>query len=81
MKIVDDEILENSLKERNELLKNPTLYGALEYAEKYNIPYVHEIALLAGLHKARLHIDFITEEEKEKSRQWLKERGFKEKLF
>ena len=50
-------------------------------SEKYNIPYVHEIALLAGLHKARLHIDFITEEEKEQSRQWLKERGFKEKLF
>lgn len=77
MKIVDDEILEDMLRERNKLLKNPTLYGALEYATKHNIPYVHEISLLAGLHKARLYVDFITEDEKEKSRQWLKERGFK----
>ena len=40
-----------------------------------------EISLLAGLHKARLYANEITSEEKEISRQWLKDNGFTENIF
>lgn len=63
------------------LLKNPSIEKAKEYCEKYGIPFKTDIAMLAGLHKARLYTVFITDEEKALSRKWLKENGFKETIF
>ena len=74
--------IQKFLKDRKEVLKSLDLEEAKKYCFKYGIPLPStEISLLAGLHKARLYANEITAEEKEISRQWLKENGFSENIF
>ena len=75
-------IIKRFLKDRKKVLKSLDLEKAKKYCFKYGIPLPSsEIALLAGLHKARLYANEITAEEKEISRQWLKDNGFTENIF
>jgi hypothetical protein len=68
--------------ERNAALRSLDRNKIEAYARKYgiNLPK-DEIVFWAGIHKARLQITSFTEEEREVSRRWLKEHGFRESMF
>lgn len=74
--------LKKFIKERDLLLSHldsPDYEEIRNHCKKYKIPMPdNSIAILAGLHKARLYVtsEIITDEMKEKSVQWLKEHGF-----
>lgn len=69
-------------KDRDEALKSLDIEKIRKYCLKYKIPMPKdEIVILAGAHKARLHMLTTTEEEKEISKKWLKEHNFKETIF
>lgn len=52
------------------------------FMHKYNknIPK-NDLAFWAGIHKGIVNLSNCTDEEKEFSRKWLKEHGFKEEIF
>lgn len=69
-------------KDRDEAFKSLDMKKIKKYCLKYKIPIPKDdIVILAGVHKARLHVKTMTEEEKEISRKWLKEHNFKETIF
>ena len=66
-------------EERNAALLSLDHAKIEAYAAKYNVQLPNnKQAFWAGIHKARLQIADIPDEEKEISRQWLHEHGFKE---
>lgn len=76
------------IKNRDKILKNlespEVMIQVMDYCKKYNIDMPQDtLVILAGLHKARLYVtsEDITEEMKEKSKLWLKDHGFKEKIY
>lgn len=74
--------MQKYLKDRKEVLKSLDIEKAKKFFCKYCLPLPkHENSIIAGLHKARLYANEITEEEKEISRQWLKDNGFSENIF
>lgn len=67
------------VKERNEALLSLDKKKITAYAKKYWVSMPKdELIFWAGIHKARLGIKDFPDDEKEKSRIWLKENGFKE---
>ena len=74
--------MKDFIKSRNTILShldNPDYQEIERHCKKYNIPMPSDsIVILAGLHKARLYVtsELITDEMKEKSKQWLQENGF-----
>lgn len=82
-----DELFKNFVKDRDELLQKIDNSGCMDdiikYCMKYYMPMpTNDIAILSGLHKARLQITSkcITDEMKEKSRKWLKEHNMSEEI-
>ena len=82
-----DELLKKFIKDRDELLQkidDPTcMPDIIKHCMKYHIPMPpSDLAILGGLHKARLQITSkcITDEMKEKSRKWLKEHNMSEEI-
>lgn len=73
--------LSQFLKDRDEALLSLDKCKILAYAEKYGarLPQSDEI-FWASVHKARLNIKNFPESEKEISRKWLCENGFKEDI-
>ena len=73
---------DNSIKERDAALLSLDKEMLLSYFKKYDIPcdYDSDLALWAGVHKARLQIVNMPEDAKEISRQWLTDNGFKESI-
>lgn len=73
------------VNDRNKILMNLDNldYDEVErYCKKYQIPIPKDsITILAGLHKARLYVNSIPNELKEKSKLWLKENGFNEEIY
>ena len=67
--------------ERDEALKSTDEEKIRAYAKKYriNMPS-QEIVFWLGVHKARLHIATLTEEEKQVSRDWIRFHGFKAEI-
>lgn len=60
------------------ILKNPTPENALEFWQFFKkAPPVKETVMLAGIHKARLQHPAFTNEEREVSKKWLSENGYK----
>lgn len=74
--------LKKLIKDRDLLLSHidsPDYEEIRKYCNKYKIPMPSQsISILAGLHKARLYVvsDLITDEMKEKSKNWLEANGF-----
>lgn len=65
------------VKERNEALRSLDKAKIIAYSKKYDVPVpADERTMWAGIHKARLMVTSMTEEEKQISRDWLKENGF-----
>lgn len=65
-------------------LETITFDEIIEYSKKYKIPMPsNEISTWAGLHKARLYVTSsnITDEMREKSKQWLKDNEFSERVY
>lgn len=72
-----DEIMKIFLQERNEALLSLDRKKIVAYMNKYDIPVqMNKTVFWAGIHKARISIVDFPEAEKEKSRKWLKRRGF-----
>ena len=79
---IDENYIKEFVKDRHEVLMTLDLDKAKEYCEKYDVPKASsDEVLLIGLHKARLHATDIPTELKEQSREWLKERGYSERIF
>jgi hypothetical protein len=72
------EMFDEMLAERNEALRSIDKEKILAYAEKYRIRWPKDEEIFwAAVHKARLHVTTVPDDEKDKSRQWLKEHGFR----
>lgn len=68
--------------ERNAALRSLDRSKIEAYARKHGVGLPQdEMTFWAGIHKARLQITSFTEEEREVSRRWLKEHGFRESMF
>jgi hypothetical protein len=77
-----DEGFRAFIKERDESLLSLDEERIRAYAAKYNVKMPEEERVFwAGVHKARCQIASIPEEEKQKSREWLKANGFQESTF
>ena len=78
------EYLEEFKKDRDTMLSNLENINYEEidnFCKKYKIPILEDsIAMLAGLHKARLYVTTMNTELIEKSKAWLKEHGFSENI-
>lgn len=72
--------LKDFVKERDEALRSLDKTKIEAYMKKYQVyrPADDEV-FWAGIHKARLMATSMTEEEKEVSRQWLRDHGFNDK--
>ena len=72
--------IENYNKRRDEILRALDVDAAVAFAKEFDpaegLEGVKRENVLAGLHKARLHINSFTAEEKFVSRLWLKSHGF-----
>lgn len=80
-----DKILKEQLKDRHDLLmslEDLDFEKVRAYCCKYNIniPKSQEVIII-GLHKARYHSIDIPLELREKSKKWLRDRGYSERLF
>lgn len=65
------------VKDRNEALLSLDKDKILFFTKKYSMESpIEEPAFWGGVHKAILHINSATDEQKEISRQWLVENGF-----
>lgn len=65
------------VKERDEALLSLDKDKILAYMHHYGVPVPKSnVVFWAGIHKARIASNGIPEDEKEKSRAWLTERGF-----
>jgi hypothetical protein len=74
-----DEGFRAFIKERDESLLSLDEKKIRAYAKKYNVKMPEDSKTFwAGIHKARCAIGSIPEAEKQKSRDWLKENGFRE---
>lgn len=74
-------ILKEFVKERNEAFKSLDMTKIKDFANKYDIRFPdNQLAFWAGVHKARLQIIDISEQEKKKSIDWLLENGFKTEI-
>ena len=66
------------VKERNEALLTMDEKKLRNYIKKYSVHMpAKKIVFWAAIHKARLTVKEIPEAEKEISRQWLRENGFR----
>ena len=73
--------LDGFIKDRNEALFSLDKEKLLNYFNKYKIQIPkNELVFWAGIHKARLGIIDIPHDEREKSKKWLTENGFKPTL-
>ncbi len=71
--------LEAFIEERDAVMLSLDEERIKGYCEKYQVPVAsNDIAFWGGVHKARLLISGITDEQAQISRCWLKEHGFKE---
>lgn len=64
--------------ERNEVLRSMDLDRVIAFYRKHN-PEMHTPArelVEVGMHKARVNVTGLTNEERDLSRQWLAERGY-----
>ena len=80
-----EQILKEQLRDRHDLLmslENLDFKKVIAYCHKYNvnIPKSQEVIII-GLHKARYHSTDIPLELREKSKKWLRDRGYSEHLF
>lgn len=65
------------VKERNAALLSLDKEKIQQYCKKYGVPIPqNEKAFWAGVHKAILHINAGTDEQKQNSLEWLMENGF-----
>lgn len=66
-------------KERDEVIASCDLIRVVAYFKKWNpdMPLPTIEVMEAGMHKARTGLLSLPEAEREKSRQWLRERGYK----
>lgn len=70
-----DEI-KNCIRERNEALGSLDETKIKAYMKKYGCEDIPEPYFWPSIHKARLQIENLSEEEKEISRRWLIEHGY-----
>lgn len=64
-------------KERKRFIKELDVEAAKKYHKRYlGVDSFSDEVILIGLHKARYHSDFVTVEEKEKSKKWLESNGY-----
>lgn len=68
---------------RKEMLLTLDLKKARAFYKKYcvNKAPKSNVALLAALHKIRFFYDYISPEELEKSRKWLRSHGYTESIY
>lgn len=70
--------MEKFVKERDEALLSLDKKKILAYSKKYSVKFPkNETAFWAGVHKAITALDSATEEQKQRSRDWLVANGFK----
>lgn len=69
-------------KERNDALRSLDREQITRFLEKYGkiIPD-NDLLFWAGVHKTRLKIEEMSENEKEASRNWLRKNGFLEGIY
>ena len=66
------------VKDRDEAIKSLDANKILNFNRKYNIPLPDsQLDFWGGVHKARLQIKDLSEEEKQNSINWLVENGFR----
>lgn len=77
-----DAIIRELEAKRNDVLKSLDKAKIIAYSKKYGVPLPeNDLVMWAGVHKARLLILNFSDAEKEVSRQWLKDHGFREESF
>lgn len=65
------------IKDRDEALLSLDKDKIMAYCKKYGVPIPdEELVFWAGIHKAIVHLISATQEQKERSAQWLLEHGF-----
>ena len=65
------------VKERDDALLSLDKDKIMRYMQRYGIPCPkNEIVFWAGIHKARMHINAATEQQKQESAAWLLQHGF-----
>ncbi len=70
------------VKDRDSAMRSLDETKILEYCRKYGVPIpANETLFWCGIHKARIQLNSITEDEKQISRQWLNEHGFQTTIF
>ena len=68
--------------DRDALLLNPSLAGYLALCERWNLPKPTRVLSAWGaIHKARLHVEAISEGEKSISRDWLRRHNMREDIW
>lgn len=76
-----DKWFRNFVKERNDAMLSLDERKIRNYCRKYGVPMpANDTVFWAGVHKARIEISAATEEQREESRKWLIEHGFKPDL-
>ena len=71
-------IMTEFIQDRNEALLSLDREKIIEYCQKYGARFSsNEKVFWASVHKARIAIKSFPETEKEKSRKWLRENGFR----
>lgn len=79
--MTDDPELLEYLKQRDALLNNPTMEGALKLMPRPKGGWVDpQFGPLAAVHKARLHWIDVTDKQIDESMKWLKEHNYSPKL-
>lgn len=69
------------IKDQNEALLSLEREKILKYCKKYNVHIPKNDKIFwANIHKARLQVTDLSEEDKELSRKWLIENGFSVKI-
>ena len=74
--------LKKWVKERNAVMLSLDKEKIVAFCKKYSVPIPeNETAFWAGVHKAIVHINSATEEQKLDSTIWLLEHGFRTDIF
>ena len=70
--------IKDFVKDRDEAIKSLDATKILDFNRKYNIPLPDsQLDFWGGVHKARLQIHDLSDEERQKSVDWLVENGFR----
>lgn len=80
MKKLTKEELKDFETKRNELLRNLDVDGLIALGNEFNLTkaqnMIEKDAILIAMHKMRVRLNDFTEEEKELSKKWLKDRNY-----